>query len=152
MFKIFGANVVVSKNFDNEDPIRVSEKSDIISFRLGEQKYDTRAKDNKRWINVTAKAKGDLAERIKKMKLKVGSTLIVSGELDIEQWETEKSEKRMDVVIWLSDIEYQYTGSGKSENSDGQAKDKSQSDKKTSETPKKKTEYEAYDDDGDDPF
>lgn len=151
MFKIFGANVVVSKNFDNEDPVRVSEKSDIISFRLGEQKYDTRAKDNKRWINVTAKAKGDLAERIKKMKLKVGSTLIVSGELDIDQWETEKGEKRMDVVIWLSDVDYQFTGSGKSENSEGQAKGKTQSGKKSSGK-SDEAEYESYDDDEDDPF
>lgn len=151
MLKVFGADVVVSKDFDNEDPVWVSENGKVVSFHFGEQKYDTRAKDNKRWINMTAKASGDLVDRIKNMKLKVGSTLIISGDLDVEKGEGAKG-KWTEVIVWLTDIKYQYTGSGKSENSDGQAKDKSQSDKKTSETPKKKTEYEAYDDDEDDPF
>lgn len=150
MFKIFGANVVVSKNFDSDDPVRVSEKGNVISFRLGDQKYDSRAKDNKRWINVTAKASGDLADRIKKMKLKTGSTLIVSGELDIDQWETESGEKKMDAVIWLSDIDYQFTGSGKGNEASEKSKDKGQADKSSGS--KKKAEYESYDDDEDDPF
>ena len=150
MFKVFGANVVVSKNFDDENPIRELSDGKIVTFRVADKKYDSRADDNTRWINVTAKASGDLATRIKKMKLKVGSTLIICGDLDIEKWENEDGDKKMDAVIWLTDINYQFTGnSEKSEGNNGKAKGESKPEKKGNDK-KKQVEYEEYSDDEDD--
>jgi len=112
MIKVFAANVVVSKGF-NDETIKVSTSGDCVRFRIGEKKYDSRADDNTRWVNVTVKALGEMAERVKKMKLKAGSNIIISGDLDIESWvDEEKEEKKSAPVILLTSIEYQFGGSG----------------------------------------
>ncbi len=144
MLKVFGANVVVSKNFDDEaNPIRELADGKIVSFRIGDKKYDSRAENESRWINVTVKASGTMAERVKKMKLKTGSMLIIDGELDIEKWTNDDDELRMDTVIWLTGITYQYTGGDKKEeeNSSNKAKKGTSEKKKEKKTPS----FEEYD-------
>ena len=86
MFKVIATDVVISKGFDNAPALRFSEKGDSVRFRIGKKVYDTRAENNTRWFNVSVKAFGDVCERIKKMQLKEGSFVHLTGRLDEESW------------------------------------------------------------------
>ena len=112
MFKVIATDVVISKGFDNAPALRFSEKGDSVRFRIGKKVYDTRAENNTRWFNVSVKAFGDVCERIKKMQLKEGSFVHLTGRLDEESW-TDRStnESKSQTVIILDEIEYASGGS-----------------------------------------
>lgn len=116
MFKVFVTEVVISKGYEGASAIRFSEKGDAVRFRIGQKVYDTREENNTRWINVSVKAFGALCERIKKMNLKEGSFINLSGRYDEESWidETTKKKRSCPVII-LEDIEYCLTGGKKQE-------------------------------------
>ena len=76
MMKIFISDAVVSRGYDGAPAIRLfnSENGgEFAVFQVGIRKYDSRAENNHRWVNLKVKAFGDLCERIKKMSLKEGS-------------------------------------------------------------------------------
>ena len=114
MLKIFATNVVVSKGFDNTPGIRFSEKGDFVRFRIGAKVFDPRAEKNTRWVNLSAKGFGAVCERIRKMQLKEGSFINLSGRFDEDVWEDENTkEKKSAPVVIIEDIEYCSGGSGK---------------------------------------
>ena len=49
------------------------ERGEFADFQVGIRKYDSRAENNHRWVNLKVEAFGDLCERIKKMSLQEGS-------------------------------------------------------------------------------
>lgn len=119
MLKIFASNVVVSKGYQNAPALKFSEKGDFVRFRVGQKVYDPRAEDNHRWINLTVKCfDASLVDRIRKMGLKEGSFISLSGRYDEDVWEDEVShEKRSMPVIILDELEF--SGGGK-RSGDGQ--------------------------------
>lgn len=119
MLKIFASNVVVSKGYQNAPALKFSEKGDFVRFRVGQKVYDPRAEDNHRWINLTVKCfDASLVDRIRKMGLKEGSFISLSGRYDEDVWEDEEShEKRSMPVIILDELEF--SGGGK-RSGDGQ--------------------------------
>ena len=117
MIKVSAANVIVSKGYNDTDAVKFNKSGDCAMFRISEKKYDSREEDNTRWINVNVKALGGMAERVKKMKLGAGSNVVISGDLDIETWEDENSNKKSMAVILLTHIEYQFGGSNNSSKS-----------------------------------
>ncbi len=138
MVKVFGANVIVSKNGKNdENPIKELADGKVVAFRVGYKVYDSTAEDNERWVNVTVKAFGTMAERVKKMKMKIGSGICLSGDLDVEKWEKDDV-KGFAPVIYLNDIQYQSGGSSSK-------KEDEESSSKTKKARKKTPSYEEYD-------
>lgn len=112
MFKVIATDVVISRGFDNAPALRFSEKGDSVRFRIGKKVYDTRAENNTRWFNVSVKAFGDVCERIKKMQLKEGAFVHLTGRLDEESWTDQSTnESKSQTVIILDEIEYASGGS-----------------------------------------
>lgn len=107
MLKVFATDVVISKGFDNNPALRFSDKGDNVRFRIGKKVYDTRAENNTRWINMAVKAFGEVCERIKKMQLKEGSFVHLTGRLDEDTWTDQTTnEQKSQMVIILDEIEY----------------------------------------------
>ena len=121
MLKFFASNVVVSKGYQNSPAVKFSEKGDFVRFRVGQKVYDPRADDNHRWINLTIKCfDAALVDRIRKMGLKEGSFISLSGRYDEDVWEDEESkEKRSMPCIILDELEFSGSGNGK-KSGDGQ--------------------------------
>ena len=113
MLKFFASNVVVSKGYQNSPAVKFSEKGDFVRFRVGQKVYDPRAEDNHRWVNMTIKCfDASLVDRIRKMGLKEGSFISLSGRYDEDVWEDEESkEKRSMPCVILEELEF--SGGGK---------------------------------------
>lgn len=119
MLKLFASDVVVSKGYQNAPALKFSDKGDFVRFRVGQKVYDPRAEDNHRWINITVKCfDAALVDRIRKMGLKEGSFINLTGRYDEDVWEDEETkEKRSMPCVILDDLEY--SGGGK-RSGDGQ--------------------------------
>ena len=127
MLKFFASNVVVSKGYQNTPALKFSDKGDFVRFRVGQKVYDPRAEDNHRWVNLTVKCfDASLVDRIRKMGLKEGSFISLSGRYDEDVWEDEQTkEKRSMPVIILDELEFsgggKRTGDGQKASSDRSA-------------------------------
>ena len=121
MLKFFASNVVVSKGYQNAPAVKFSDKGDFVRFRVGQKVYDPRAENNHRWINLTIKCfDAGLIDRIRKMGLKEGSFISLSGRYDEDVWEDEEThEKRSMPVIILDELEF--SGGGKRSGDDQKA-------------------------------
>ena len=123
MMKIFISDAVVSRGYDGAPAIRLfnSENGgEFAVFQVGIRKYDSRAENNHRWVNLKVKAFGDLCERIKKMSLKEGSFISLCGDYDEERWtDKDTGEGRSAPVIVLDDIKFSHTGGQKKEQNGG---------------------------------
>lgn len=114
MFKVIATDVVISKGYDGAPALKFSENGESVRFRIGKKVYDTRAENNTRWVNLSAKAFGPVCERIKKMQLKESSFINILGRLDEDVWEDSTThEKRSAMVVILDEIEYCSSGGGK---------------------------------------
>ena len=105
-----------------DPPFQQRERRRVRGFQVGIRKYDSRAENNHRWVNLKVKAFGDLCERIKKMSLKEGSFISLCGDYDEERWtDKDTGEGRSAPVIVLDDIKFSHTGGQKKEqNGNGQ--------------------------------
>ena len=108
MLMFFASDVVVSKGYQNAPALKFSEKGDFVRFRVGQKVYDPRAEENHRWINITVKSFDPaLIDRIRKMGLKEGSFISLSGRYDEDVWEDEETkEKRSMPCVILDNLEY----------------------------------------------
>ena len=127
MLKLFASDVVVSKGYQNTPAVKFSEKGDFVRFRVGQKVYDPRAADNHRWVNVTVKCfDAGLIDRIRKMGLKEGSFINLTGRYDEDVWEDDETkEKRSMPCVILDDLEY--SGGGGKRSGDGQKASNNQS-------------------------
>lgn len=116
MLKMIVTGAVVSRGYNENPAIRFFEGEkgfQSVSFRIGQKVYDSRAKDNHRWINLTVKGFGEICERIKKMKLKEGSYINLIARYDEESWEDRETHAaRSAPVLILDEIEYSGSGGG----------------------------------------
>ena len=113
MLKFIATGASVSKGANNTPALKFSEKGDFVRFRIGAKVYDARSAKNHRWVNLTVKAFGPLCERIRKMDLKEGSHINLSGRYDEDVWEDEANTKKTMPVIILDEIEFSGGGNGK---------------------------------------
>ena len=113
MFKVIITNAVVSKGYDKNPALNFSENGKSVRFRIGKGLYDPNAENNTRWLNKTVKAFDSVCERIKKMQLKEGSRINITGNLTLDVWtdNDSKEEKSAEAII-ITDIEYATSGSG----------------------------------------
>ena len=127
MMKMFISDAIVSRGYDGAPAIRFfsSENSggEFAVFQIGKRKYDSRAENNHRWVNLKVKAFGDACERIKKMKLKEGSSINLVADYDEECWKDKESgEERSSPALTLSganDIKFSHAGGQKKEQNGG---------------------------------
>lgn len=99
--------ILSCKGFDGAPALKFSETGESVRFRFGKKVYDTHAENNTRWVNMTVKAFGPVCERIKKMKLKEGSFVNLTGRLDEDSWvDQNTNETKSMMVIILDEIEY----------------------------------------------
>ena len=118
MLKVFATDVIVSKGYENQDAVRFTEDGSGVRFRIGKKVYDKNAENSQRWINFSVKGFGPVVERVKKMQLKEGSFIHISGRLDEETWVVDQTTgaTKSQTVIVLEDIDYASGGgSGKKE-------------------------------------
>lgn len=127
MLKLFASDVVVSKGYQNTPTVKFSDKGDFVRFRVGQKVYDPRAADNHRWVNITVKCfDAGLIDRIRKMGLKEGSFINLTGRYDEDVWEDDETkEKRSMPCVILDDLEY--SGGGGKRSGDGQKASNNQS-------------------------
>jgi len=117
MLKVFATDVIVSKGYDNSSALKFSDDEKVVRFRIGKKVYDKNAENNQRWINFAVKGFGPIVERIKKMQLKEGSLIHLTGKLDEESWvvDQETGATKSQPVIILEDIDYASGGGSKKE-------------------------------------
>ena len=113
MFKVIITGAIISKGYEGAAAFRFSENKNAVNFKIGYRVYDTKAKDNYRYINMAVKAFGSVCERIEKMQLKESSHVNIIGRMDEDQWE-ENGQKISRYVIIAEEIEYASSDSGKS--------------------------------------
>lgn len=113
MIKTVVTEAIISKGYEGADAIKIiqGEKGDIARFRIGTKVYDPKADGNSRWFNLSVKAFNSMCERIKKMQLKDGAYINLSGRLDEENWEDPNThEKKKAIVLIADEVEYCYAG------------------------------------------
>ncbi len=149
MLKVFATNLIVSKGYENNPALKYfGENDSCVQFRVGEKVYDKDAENNTRWVNHTVKAFGAACERIKKMQLKEGSFInITGGTLTDETWTDNGTVKHAQVIVLegRDSIEYA-SGGGKKPAGDGKSDggDKSSDKKKKPESSDNFTGYEGF--------
>ena len=113
MIKTVVTEAIVSKGYEGADAVKITqgEKSNIARFRIGTKVYDPKEENGSRWFNLSVKAFGSVCERIKKMQLKDGSYINLSGRLDEESWEDKNTHEKKKMTVLIADeVEYCYAG------------------------------------------
>lgn len=145
MFKVFATDVIVSKGYANQSAVRFSEDGKIVRFRIGKKVYDKNAENNTRWLNVSVKGFGPIAERIQKMQLKEGSLIHISGTLDEESWLDQPSNTtKTQTVIIIDDIDYASGSGAKKDGQNQQQNSSSAPASGASNTPENSPNFEGY--------
>lgn len=106
MLAVLITGAVISKGFQDEPAIKVSDSGKAVWFRVGKKVYDSQAEDNRRWININVKGFNYMAERIQKMQLKEGVYVNIRGRLDEDVWTDKEGNTRKNLVVIAEDIEY----------------------------------------------
>ena len=106
MLAVLITGAVISKGFQDEPAIKVSDSGKAAWFRVGKKVYDSQAEDNRRWININVKGFNYMAERIQKMQLKEGVYVNIRGRLDEDVWTDKEGNTRKNLVVIAEDIEY----------------------------------------------
>lgn len=93
MSSMFGTGIVVNipsaiilgNKEKPADAIRINtqEGKTTVSFQIGKQMYDSKYDDNVHYNNFLVYAYGDVAERIQRMKLKIGSCVHIWAKMDL---------------------------------------------------------------------
>lgn len=118
MLKLTLTGAVISKGFENNPAIRFisNEHGETVRFRVGKKIFDpsSNTDDKSRWININVKSGNhEIIERIKKMQLKEGSWVELSGEIRLMTWEDQTTkEQKEGWVIDLEHIDYASSGGG----------------------------------------
>jgi len=143
MLAVLITGAVISKGFQDEPAIKVSDSGKAVWFRVGKKVYDSQAEDNRRWININVKGFNYMAERIQKMQLKEGVYVNIRGRLDEDVWTDKEGNTRKNLVVIAEDIEY---AGGKSKDDPEAAGPEYQPQKTplTTEAPGEFTGYEAF--------
>ena len=106
MLAVLITGAVISKGFQDEPAIKVSDSGKAVWFRVGKKVYDSQAEDNRRWININVKGFNYMAERIQKMQLKEGVYVNIRGRLDEDVWTGKEGNTRKNLVVIAENIEY----------------------------------------------
>ena len=100
---------IVCAGFNGEPSIRYSTTSSgekSCQFKIGEEIYDAKAENKKRYNNWRVRAFGETAERIEKMNLSPGSRINFVGKLDVYTYTDENGKNHEQVYIVIQNIEY----------------------------------------------
>lgn len=106
MLAVLITGAVISKGYQDEPAIKVSDSGKAVWFRVGKKVYDSQAEDNRRWVNLNVKGFNYMVDRVKKMQLKEGVYINIRGRLDEDVWTDKSGETRKSLYIVAEDIEY----------------------------------------------
>ena len=106
MLAVLITGAVISKGYQDEPAIKVSDSGKAVWFRIGKKVYDSQAEDNRRWVNLNVKGFNYMVERVQKMQLKEGVYVNIRGRLDEDVWTDKSGETRRSLYIVAEDIEY----------------------------------------------
>ena len=112
---------IVCNGFNGESAIRFSKTAageKTCQFKVGEEVYDSRAENKKRYINWRVRAYGSVAERIEKMKLSPMGRINLIGRLDMYSFTDENDKKHEQMYIIINELEYASPPKEKTEDSD----------------------------------
>ena len=143
MLAVLITGAVISKGFQDEPAIKVSDSGKAVWFRVGKKVHDPQAEDNRRWININVKGFNYMAERIQKMQLKEGVYVNIRGRLDEDVWTDKEGNTRKNLVVIAEDIEYA-GGKSKDDPEDAGPEYQPQKTPLTTEAPGEFTGYEAF--------
>ena len=143
MLAVLITGAVISKGYQDEPAIKVSDSGKAVWFRIGKKVYDSQAEDNRRWINLDIKGFSYMVERVQKMQLKEGVYVNIRGRLDEDVWEDSSGATRKKLVVIAEDIEYA-GGKAKDDPEDAGATSRSEKAPTPAETPGEFTGYEPF--------
>lgn len=107
MIKITLTDAVISKGYNGAPAFYNSDDGGIISFKVGKKVYDKKAENQTRWLNFNVNAFDDVAGRVRKMNLKEGSHINLTGDFDMKPWVNRSTGE---ITTWptikLTEIEY----------------------------------------------
>lgn len=143
MLVVLMTGVVISKGYQDEPAIKVSDSGKAVWFRVGKKEYDPQAKDNRRWINLDIKGFNYMVERIQKMQLKEGVYVNIRGRLDEDVWTDKEGITRKKLVVIAEDIEYA-GGKAKEDSEDTTQAHQPETEPLPTEAPGEFTGYESF--------
>ena len=143
MLAVLITGAVISKGFQDEPAIKVSDSGKAVWFRVGKKVHDPQAEDNRRWININVKGFNYMAERIQKMQLKEGVYVNIRGRLDSDEWTDKDGNTRKNLVVIAEDIEYA-GGKVKDESEDSEPASQPEKAPLPTEAPGEFTGYEPF--------
>jgi single-stranded DNA-binding protein len=80
--------------------------------------YDKTSEGSQRYINLTVKAFGSVAERVRNMKLDAGSHVNIIGRYDEDSWEDPETRAKKTFSVVIAD-EIEFSNSQRPENGNG---------------------------------
>jgi len=132
MIKVFATSLVVSKGYEDNPALKFfGDEDSCVQFRVGEKVYDANAENNTRWVNHSVKAFGAACERIKKMQLKAGSLInITGGILKEDVWTEGEGDKKVKKSAQFIELDsrdsIEFVSGGKKPEGDNQTQGSSQ--------------------------
>lgn len=106
MLAVLITGALISKGYQEEPAIKVSDSGKAVWFRIGKKVYDSQAEDNRRWVNLNVKGFNYMVERVQKMQLREGVYVNIRGRLDEDVWTDKSGETRRSLYVIAEDIEY----------------------------------------------
>lgn len=103
MLLVFGTTGYISKGFNDKPAIKYSENA--ASFRLSFSVYDKNAENNRRWMNLSARAFDPVIESMQKLGFDGGSCVNFWGRLDVSTWNDEQGATQTTYQIIVDKIE-----------------------------------------------
>ena len=143
MLAVLITGALISKGYQEEPAIKVSDSGKAVWFRVGKKVYDPQEKDNRRWVNVSIKGFGYMVERVQKMQLKEGVYVNIRGRLDSDEWTDKGGNTRKSLVVIAEDIEYA-GGKVKDESEDSEPASQPEKAPLPTEAPGEFTGYEPF--------
>ena len=106
MNKVTFTNAFINKGYEDGPVVVINDAGTMARFSICSAVYDKEAEKNRRYINFGVRALGSsMVERIKKLDIKAGDVVNLSGKLDINEW-TKDNVKHKDTIIILDEIEF----------------------------------------------
>ena len=143
MLAVLITGAVVSKGYQDEPAIKVSDSGKAVWFRVGKKVYDPQSEDNRRWVNLNVKGFNYMVDRVKKMQLKEGVYINIRGRLDSDEWTDKDGNARKNLVVIAEDIEYA-GGKVKDESEDSEPASQPEKAPQPTEAPGEFTGYEPF--------
>lgn len=99
-------NARINKGYQDKPAITINEQGTFAYFQASIQKYDTKAENKTKWINIPVRVLSKkIIERIQKLNLGEGSYINLSLELDNNEFTTNDGKKKTELAFNVIDFD-----------------------------------------------